>query len=459
MAGIGFVLRRLLKEDTLTSKFQAYFHSVFASSGQWLFTIIALGMFYYFTQSLNAYEVIDSFRGIILYNFALSLVICAPISITTTRYLSDCIYRQDLQDATSMLLGSLILTFVISTPFIILLYFYFVQFSTPIALAATVNFFVISGIWVTNIFLSALKYYSAITFTYLFGMIIAVVSGVLFSDRSSPLGLLVGFTAGLMFILVCTISLIFTEYPPSSGPIFKFFSYFKRYWQIALGGLVYNLAIWVDKWIMWFCPDALQLPNGMVMYPLYDSTMFFSYLSVIPVLAMFLLHQETTFYGYYCRYYSDIQEHSTYEHIYDNFLELWHQVSLLAKNIFLFQGCFAMLLVLVTPKILDLFRLDYLHVSIFRYGVIGAAFQVWGLFLIILLSYLDNRRDALFIQCFFLISNTLFTLFFMKFGFPLYGFGYCLSSILTFLVGGLIVEKYLRELPYHTFVTNNLRNS
>ena len=43
MAGIGFVLQKLASKDDLMGIFRAYFHSAMASTGPWLFTVLALG--------------------------------------------------------------------------------------------------------------------------------------------------------------------------------------------------------------------------------------------------------------------------------------------------------------------------------------------------------------------------------------------------------------------------------
>ena len=43
MAGVGFALRRLARQDTLTSGLRAYAHAAAVSSGPWLFTILSLG--------------------------------------------------------------------------------------------------------------------------------------------------------------------------------------------------------------------------------------------------------------------------------------------------------------------------------------------------------------------------------------------------------------------------------
>ena len=54
-----------------------------------------------------------------------------------------------------------------------------------------------------------------------------------------------------------------------------------------------------------------------------------------------------------------------------------------------------------------------------------------------------------------LFSNFLLTIISMKMGFAYYGLGYFLSSLMTFAISAFIAVQYLRDVPYHAFVTNN----
>ena len=164
MAGIGFVLRKLLKKNDLTGIVQAYLHATLASSGPWLFTVLALGSFFIMTGGYISHEILENFRVVLLYNFAFSLVISAPFTIVSTRYLSDLIYREDVEDAPAMLLGTLVVLNLISLPMVASFYLYFTNQSAEMVLYSTINFILIAGIWQVSIFISALKQYTGVTF-------------------------------------------------------------------------------------------------------------------------------------------------------------------------------------------------------------------------------------------------------------------------------------------------------
>ena len=78
MAGIGFELRKLARRDDLLGLVESYAHSALASTGPWLFTIIALSGTVMFGSRYISFDEMTDFRLIVIYNFAFSLVVSAP---------------------------------------------------------------------------------------------------------------------------------------------------------------------------------------------------------------------------------------------------------------------------------------------------------------------------------------------------------------------------------------------
>jgi len=454
MAGIGFVLRKLLKKDTLLGTLQAYLHATLATSGAWLFTVIALGSFYLVFKNWNPIE-IENFRIIILYNFSFSLVLAAPISLLSTRYLADSIYKKNVDNTVGMLIGGLMILFTLGLPISAAFYLLYAKFPLMVALLAIVNFMVICAIWFLSVFISALQYYILVTMSFLLGMIFAVANSVVLGVVYSLEGMLLGFTLGQALILSSLIALVLTEYPKRTQHLFDFLRYLKEYRLLILGGLIYNLAIWVDKWIMWFAPEAVKLPNNLIMYPHYDAAMFLAYLTIVPGMAMFLLSQETSFFEKYIQFYDAILNHAPLKKIQSNHQMLLQGVYQSGRNLLLLQVCICVITLLLAPKIFGWLGLNFIELGIFRYGVLGSTFQILSVYLSILLSYFDYRKGVFWIQVVFFSTNALFTLVCMKMGFSYYGYGYFLSTLVTFITAAIIAETYINKLPYHTFITTN----
>ncbi len=455
MAGIGFVLRKLLKKDDLSGVIQAYLHATLASSGPWLFTVLALGSFFVITGDYIQHELLDNFRVILLYNFAFSLVISAPFTIVSTRYLADLIYREDVEDAPAMLLGTLLVLDFVSLPAVSGFYLFCTNLELSLVFYAVINFILIAGIWQSSIFISAIKQYTGVTFSFIFGLIVAVFAAVYLANIYSELGMINGFNLGLAFIFSSLVALVFAEYPKKCTQLFQVLPYFKKYRELALGALLYSIGIWADKWIMWFAPEAVTLPNGLVMYPHYDSAMFVAYLTVVPAMSMFLISQETSFFEQYIKFFDDIQKHANYDKIEENHRNLTECLSYHSLNLVLLQGSICFLTILAAPKIFDILGMNYIQIGMFRFGVLGAMFQVLTLFLTVILSYFDHRKGVFGIQVFFCVCNISLSFLSRHLGFSYYGYGYFLANLLAFVAAAAVLERYLHKLPYNSFVTNN----
>ncbi len=455
MAGIGFVLRKLYRRDDLSGLVSACMHSAFASAGPWLFTVLALGTIALLGKMLVGTDVLFDFRVILIYNFSFSLVIAGPIFMIVTRYLSDSIYRRDISNAVGMLFGALILLWAIELVIAGSFYFFYARLGLSLTISAIVNFLLLSAVWLIGIFISALRNYRLITRAFLIGMIATVIVSMALAGSYGTTGILNGFSFGLSVIVALLLGNVMAEYPHPIRRPFAFMPYFGKYWEIALSGFVYNTAIWADKWMMWFAPEASKMPNNLLIYPLYDSTMFIAYLTTVPAMALFLFSTETRFFESYTRFYRDIEQKASFAKIQKNHQAITRAIFGSAGQFFILQGSIAFLGMVMAPEIISLLEGNYLQVGMLRYGLFGAFFQILTLFLLVLLTYFDNRKACLLIQSVFLVTNILFTWASIKAGFSYYGFGYFLSTVFTFVIASIMMTRHVVRLPFHTFITSN----
>ena len=455
MAGIGFVLRKLSQRDDFARTLMAYFYSAMISSGPWLFTVLCLGILVLVGNQFLDSRDITEFRIIIIYNFSFSLILSAPVFMVATRYLADMIYAHDVSGAPGLLVGMFAFVYGLTGPIAIAFYFFYAQMESWVQIFSVLNYLLISGIWVATVFISALKEFAAITRSFGIGMLIALLASILLSNAFGVAGLLTGFNLGLMFILFDLIARILSEYPGVPRKYFAFLRYFRTHWELALFGLFYNLAVWVDKWIMWSSSGRTIQNNGLVSYPLYDGAMFLAYLSFVPAIALFTFSVETRFYEQYLRFFQDIQNHATYDLIKRNAQLLWKTILDSAQSILILQLTIAIGLILIAPFLLSLLQASPLQLGIFRYGVLGGVFHVFTMFLITVLSYFDVRKKVLAIAIIFFLSNVFFTAVSIKMGIQWYGWGYTIASIISFAVAYSLVAGHIARLPYETFVVRN----
>ena len=455
MAGIGFELRKLSRRDDLLGVVEGYAYSAIASTGPWLFTIVALsGVVMFGSRFVSAADMAE-FRLIIIYNFMFSLIISAPMAMVSMRHLADCIYIKNVSDAPSMLLTGILFTFGIEIPIVLGFYGYYVQIPAAIRLVAIANFFVVTAIWLTCVFLTALKDYRGLSLTFIAGMGTALGSAAVAAPFWGVTGILTGFTGGLTLLLCLLVARVLAEYPYRTLRVFSFTKLFRTYWELALSGLIYNSAIWIDKFVMWASPQRSVLQNGMVSYPDYDSAMFLAYLTIVPAMASFVLNVETDFFEKYVAYYRDIQHHANFNRIEQNHQSITESILRGARNFVVLQGTISLVSILLAPYLFSALNISFLQLAMFRIGVLGAFFHVMFLVMMILLSYFDMRRMTLAIQTFFLLLNGIGTFAAMKFGFQLYGYGYFLAAIVTFAITFFAMARVLNRLPYQTFVLSN----
>ena len=455
MAGIGFVLRKLSKSDDLSGVVQAFIYSTFISSGPWLFSVIALAAILTFGSKIIPFDGLRNFQIIIIYNFSFSFVIFGIFSLVITRFISDYIYNKNMEAIAGMMMGSLIIMYLIAMPLCYFFYFHIAHFTDQIAFSALLNFMIIIGVWHISVFLSTLKDYKTISFSFLIGMGFSVIAAFYLGKKFSTIGMINGFTLGLSVILAILFAQVFYEYPFYIKKPFAFLKYFGKYWQFVVAGLSYNIAIWIDKWIMWFSPEAMVSKSGLPYDLYYSSAMFLGYLTVIPALGFFTFSIETKFNDKLLEFYHTLENKATLKQIKYNHKDLIKSLFGCLMNFIVLQGSITIIVVLVSTKLLDILGMPILQLGIFRYAVLGAFYQIFSVFFLILLFYFDYRNGAMVVNLVFLFSNGILTYITMKMGFSYYGVGFFISSLITFIVAAIITISYLAKLPLHTFITRN----
>jgi len=454
MAGIGFALRKLTKRDDILGVVQSYAFSSFVSSGPWLFTIFALSGINVFAGLFVSLEEIALFRVVVIYNFAFSLVLTGPILFVLTRYLADRIFLKDVSEAVGAMMGSLLLALILALGVAAPFYLLVAEVSQEIKLLGVLNFLLISGIWMANVFVSAMKDYTAVAKAFGFGMTIAGGFAVLGSNYWGVPGMLAGFNLGMMVLLFTLIARVFTEYPYFVTRPLGFCTYFTKFSGLALVGLTSSVALWIDKWIMWRAPES-EILSGFIFYSDYDSAMFLAFLTTVPSLALFIVSVETRFFLNYQKFYKDMQEHCSLAKIENNHKRIMSDILGSLRNLLILQGAISAIAIISAPKIFDALGINYLQLGIFRFGVLGAYFLMIIQFLSIFLAYFDLRKELLVVNLALLVSSAVFTYLSLGLGHAYYGSGFAVATVLTLLVAYFLIYRNVPRLPYLTFIQNN----
>ena len=94
MAGIGFALRKLSNQDNLASRSLAGGHAIMISSGPWIVIMGGLALLHILGQPLLDPSDLKTFSILVIYSFALSLVITSPVSLEATLRVSRILFQR-----------------------------------------------------------------------------------------------------------------------------------------------------------------------------------------------------------------------------------------------------------------------------------------------------------------------------------------------------------------------------
>ena len=460
MAGIGFALRHLSRQETLSSVVKASGHAAVIAAGPWLFTIFSLATITAFAERLAGHEELATFRASIIYGFATSLVLSAPVTIVATRQLADHLWKRDVGRIRGLLTAAMLMAIgVVSVGVVSLIAYFGVPFSLALPLYATTA--VAALIWVALAFCGAVRDYSGITASFIIGLVVSIASATAaaIAGLGAP-GMVWGFAGGLaiaFFGLTLRVLATFPAAPKAAliDDARTLLSGFGTYSYLAAGALFGTAGVWIDKWVFWFSSEGESVSGGLVHAPLYDSAMFIASLVIIPALAQFVVKLETEFFEHYQAYYGTIQTHGTIEQIEANRVRLQGGSLESLALITVTQLAVAAMLVLTAPAIVESLNLQFRQIAILRYGALGSVFLFIFIAATSIVVFFDRRRLYCALQMLFCALNFALTALTASWGEDYYGVGFFAAAFISSAVAVVIADRTFENLNYLTFIGNN----
>lgn len=459
MAGIGFELRRLSRQETLSSLASAFGHAAVVAAGPWLFTIFSLALITLTVERIVGLDNLANFRIIIIYAFAISLVLTAPVTIVATRLVADALWLKDIRPVRALLLGAYVVALAVVTPVTLLLALVF-SVTPELAVVLTAMSLTVALIWIALSFCGAVRDYRGVTLSFLYGLVVSLVLSIMAALwGAGPRGMAWGFLTGLVLILAGLTKRVLVTFPDPAPRLGDGIAAMReglyRYRLLAIGALAGTAAVWVDKWVFWMSSSGERVDAGLIHAPLYDSAMFIASLVIIPSLAQFVMRLETGFFDRYQHYYGTIKSHGTIAQIEASRVRLKgdtldHLVLITIAHV----GICAVL-VLLAPAIIDLLNLQYRQIAILRYGALGSVFQFIFIASTSMLLFFDRRRLFVALQVLFLVLNLGLSLASVAGGEDYYGAGYFMACLLASLAAYVAAERTFANLNYLTFIGNN----
>ncbi len=450
MAGIGFELRRMIDDQGgFLSKARAYLAAGLISSGPWLMTIMTLTLLNLLAPFVGVNAGIEMFRALVTYAFAFSLVLVGTGQMAITRRVADLLYGHQysrvLPAFTASMLVTGVIAFLISATFCAV-----ARFSPALSLVAVSLFMIVSMTWLALTWLSVAREYDMVLRAYVYGTLISIAGIIFCTLTSDTVGILAAYTAGQAFTLMLLTRTIVRGMEADGRREFSVLRALRSFPRLVGVGLFYNLAIWVDKMIFWF-RDGIGPHEFVQFHPLYDTSCFLAYLTVVPALAVNLIRLETSFYEKYRAYYGAILAGTPLAYIEDKRERMFETLQESTIRLLRVQGAITVVIIIFAPYIINWLELDKLAIRVFRLACLGAFFHVMLLITILMQMYFDLRKQAMGTSLLFLLLNAGLAWWSVNEGQATYGVGYAAAAFISLLLGYALLHRSLEKLDYLTF--------
>lgn len=456
MTSIGSEIRKILGRDSYWSVLRAYGYAGLVSGGPWVLSILSIMMIGILAVILGvAQGEVNAFQICVTYLMAGSLIWTGGMQLMFTRFVADQTYANNKAEVLPNLFGVLLVTMaggaVWAAPFI------FWSFDGPFIqeLLLLSNFVVLSGLWITLIFLSGMKAYRRIVWTLVKGYSLGIVVALAASSWALN-GLLLGVLIGHGYLLFSFLHHIVREYPGRSLLKFDFLHNRSNFYILFAVGTLYYLAVWVDKFIFWFVPVTSEAVIGPLRASIiYDLPIFLAYLFILPGMAVFLVTMEADFAEQHERFYRAVREGDTLMHIEYRRDQMVYAARQGIYEIFKVQGLTVVLCLLWGRELLHAVGISPLYIHLFYIDVVAVSVQVLLMAILNVLFYLDARREVLLITACFFITNLVFTFATLHLGAETFGYGFAASVTLSAFLSLFILSRKFNRLEYETFMLQN----
>lgn len=448
MAGIGFDLRRLcLEEQGLFGRFRAYATGGLMAAGPWLVTMASLWLVRIVGSTL-AFDGVEAFLSLASLVFAASLVTTGGLQMAATRWLADTLYRGSygvLVPAFAKLFVWVAAVQAVSCSAVCLISGLDPLLVTPV----TLLYVAVSCAWLAFVWLSLVRQYDRILLTFVLGGVVFLGSLLLLGEGADLHAILWAYAlancliVGVMAVLV----LRGTEAPDERSAVQL--RGLLRQRMLFCVGTAYAISLWADKFVFWSCdgiPDQ-SIPN----HPLYDTCFYLAYATVVPAMAVNLIHLETSFYERYRGFYGAVEGHATLADIRERGQRMRESLERGAVTLLRTQGAVTFLCVWFAPQLARFAGLPEFAAHTLRLALIGAFCHVLLLLTVLALLYFDRKRAALRTTLMFLAANVTLAFASVAAGPETYGLGYALAGLIALVWAVFELRVTLDRLDYLTF--------
>ncbi|MBN2618358.1 MAG: exopolysaccharide Pel transporter PelG [Spirochaetales bacterium] len=453
MAGIGFELKKIINDGSITSFLKASFSGIFIVAGPWMFSIVTLSSISYLVQDLKR-ESIDDFFSILIYIFSFSIIISGGFQYLITRLFSDYIYNKKVNEALYFIemymlitgIISFIITFILSYLFIGLDNGTYILFLLIALASSSVNI-----LWIIIIFATYLKWFLHIALSFVLGIGFIVLNLIINKNPSLNFILFI-YGIGNFITIFCLYLISHHSYKPKKIYLYSILDIIKRNIDglnfLFLTGLFYYLYIWIDKILYWIYKGSSVGKLDLNLYLDYDLALYIANLTLIPGLVFFVIVSETDFFIYMKKFLLSLQ-HSDYRTIKEKMVKLGKTTNRVIISQFSNQ-------LLITISVL-LFVISYTSYSrvILTVSFVAVYFQLIIFSYLNFLFYMERYRETFKICSALFILNLVLTWLVIKLNINIPGLSYLITNIIGTIFSISIFNKSIIRLDRYIYMQNS----
>ncbi len=453
MAGIGFELRKLFREQGLMNHLKAYAYSSLTTVGPMILSMILIVAMQKVTSTDNMnYLDWQLYIATVSYCFIFSIVFTSGISMVLTRYSADMLYEKKYTRLMSSYYGSLIVMLPI-VAVVALLFLSGISANWIYKIAAYFFIMILIIVWIQGVFLSALKDYMRIVRGFAIGTVVALCSGWLISNvtiMDSSTSALFGLDIGFLIMVILTNFHFEQKFPQAEQKyFFEFLSYFKKYASLFFAGCFLYSGIYLHNFVYWLGPNRSVIADQFLIMPYYDTAVFYAFISVLPTFVTFVVSVETAFYEKFRLYYLNIIHGGTIRDITTAKQQMQKTLVKEISVLMEIQLLFTILSIAFGIKFLPMIGFTMEQLDLFI--ILTLAYFLFIIYFVLthILMYFDDRKGVLGISFIFVVLNIICSYWMMQLESD--GLGMFIASGIAL---GLVIARLLyilRNIDYYTF--------
>ena len=456
MAGIGFELKKLFRKRNITGMLAGLIHSVFVTAGHMLLMmafLVAIQV-YLLNKGTGQFER-ELFSSAILYSFIFPFILTSGVNMILSRYIADSLYTGNADRILPSMYGSMAVM-ILFTGIPGALFYIFSPVDLWFRLAAFILYMEVGILFHITVYVSAIKKYDRITFSYIFGVMAAAVPSYFILESDMPpmmmvTGLVLSVAAGVLIIICGIVYGIRKYFSLVSNNYFDFLLYFKKYPQLYFLNTIYAVGLFVHNFVFWAYPATRDsVAQTYVFSSDYDMASFLGMLTVIPAMVVFVVRMETSFYLRY-KAYLDATNGGTGEDIavarHNLIRSVWQETAYMIEV----QVIASLIMIALIQNIMPGLGISKPILDFFPFVAYGFYFTVMMNMIGTILLYFVRQRELIKVYALFFLANAVFTIVSVYLGEAFYGIGIIMAGMAGFAVVIARLRDTMKQLDYIIF--------